>query len=177
MPQPNYRSLVAGGFFSNKPNELRVPRAIRTNNPGALNISAWQSTFPGYVGVTPADAAGNVTTIYVTPENGVGAWHYLLTHRYGYGENGRMMVGQLARRYAGVDSDSSPAVTSYVAGWRRWSNNRLSRNSTIRLSNDEDVLVLARAMYSHEAGRPTPLLDDQVVHGVRLKRSGQLPRQ
>ena len=91
----NFRSLVPGGFFSSDPDDLSAKRSIRTNNPGALNISTWQKQFPGYVGVTQADAAGNVTTIYVTPENGVGAWYYLLTDRYQFGDGGSLTLKEL----------------------------------------------------------------------------------
>ena len=97
---------------------MSVKRSIRTNNPGALNISNWQKTFPGYAGKTPPDGAGNVTTIYVTPEHGVAAWYHLLTDRYGYGEDGSFVLLKLARKYAGVNSDDAPAVKSYIKGWR-----------------------------------------------------------
>ena len=64
-----YGSLVPGGFFSADPEDMHVPRSVRTNNPGALNISAWQKERRGFVGVTPPDSAGNKTTIYRTPEH------------------------------------------------------------------------------------------------------------
>ena len=84
--------------------------------------------FPGFVGVTQPDQAGNVTTIYVTPENGTAAWYNLITDRYGYGENGSFKLSELAMKYAGVSSPADPAVTSYVKGWRRWSGNQLDKD-------------------------------------------------
>lgn len=58
---------LVNGWFSATPDDTGISRAIRTNNPGALNMSAaWQRMRPGFVGQTPADAAGNVTTIYQT---------------------------------------------------------------------------------------------------------------
>ena len=48
-----FDTLTSGGFFSHDPDDLGVKRSIRTNNPGALNFSAWQKSLPGYVAVTP----------------------------------------------------------------------------------------------------------------------------
>jgi hypothetical protein len=67
-----FGTLVKDGWFSATPDDTGISRAIRTNNPGALNMSAaWQRMRPGFVGQIPADAAGNVTTIYQTPEQGI----------------------------------------------------------------------------------------------------------
>jgi hypothetical protein len=172
---PNFRSLTPNGFFSSTPNDTSIKRSIRTNNPGALNISNWQKNFPGYVGVTQPDHAGNVTAIYVTPEHGVAAWYNLLTDRYGYGETGSVTLVNLARKYAGASSTTAPAVTAYVRGWRRCSNNVLNANSVTHLDDDAEVLLLARAMFCHEIGAPSPLHDDQIITGVSLKRAGDLP--
>src|SRR5262249_21735091 len=64
-----FDSLVPEGFFSHDPDDLSVRRSIRTNNPGALNYSAWQKNVRGYVGITPPDNSPNHnrTTIYRTP--------------------------------------------------------------------------------------------------------------
>lgn len=172
---PNYRSLTPGGFFSSDPNDLSVKRSIRTNNPGALNISAWQRTFPGFAATTQPDAAGNVTAIYVTPEHGIAAWHHLLTDRYGYGANGTLVVKDLARRYAGVASETDPAVRTYLVGWKRWSGNALEPTTSLRLNDDADMVKLAMGMFGHEIGRATPLKEDQVTTALTLKRSGTLP--
>jgi hypothetical protein len=172
---PNYRSLTPNGYFSSNPGDLSVKRSIRTNNPGALNISNWQKNFPGYVGVTQPDSAGNVTTIYVTPEHGTAAWYNLLTDRYGYGENGSFALANLAKKYAGVSSTDNPAVAAYVKGWRKWSGNVLNKDSVTHLNVNDEVLLLARAMFGHEIGGASPLHDDQIITGVSLKRAGELP--
>ncbi|QDZ07270.1 hypothetical protein FPZ24_07085 [Sphingomonas panacisoli] len=170
---PNYRSLT-GGFFSKDPYDLKQRRSIRTNNPGALNVTGWQRVFPGFVGVTAPDHAENVTSIYVTPEHGVGAWHYLMTGRYGYGEQGKVELQDLARRYAGVASASDPAAQSYVKGWTKWASS-LTATSVLDLSDDADMLNLAHGMFGHEAGQKTPLKDDQILTALKMKRTGTLP--
>ncbi|MBX9883387.1 MAG: hypothetical protein K2X68_00270 [Novosphingobium sp.] len=172
---PNYRSLTANGWFSSNPYDLSVPRSIRTNNPGALNVTPWQRAFPGFVGETAPDHAKNVTSIYVTPENGIGAWHYLLTDRYKYGADGAFTLPQLAKRYAGVDDEKDKRVKSYVAGWTKWSPS-LSATASLALGNDQDMLLLARGMFCHEAGRQSPISDEQIVTALALKRSGKLPK-
>ena len=172
----NYRSLTQGGAFSADPFDLSVKRSIRTNNPGALNISAWQKNFPGFAGITQPDNAGNRTTIYVTPEHGIGAWHFLLTDRYGFGAAGKLVLEDLARRYAGVPSTAHPAVKGYVAGWRKWSGNVLTATSTLALDDDQDMLALARGMFGHEIGGTSPLTDPQIINGLKLKRTAALPK-
>jgi hypothetical protein len=110
-----FGTLVKDGWFSATPG-----CAIRTNNPGALNISTWQRSRPGFVGQTPADAAGNVTAIYLTPEQGVAAWYFLLFNRYGFGKTGQFDLAALARKYAG--QSATPAeVRAYINGWSKWS--------------------------------------------------------
>lgn len=171
---PNYRSLTENGFFSSAPFDLSVPRAIRTNNPGALNVTKWQRAFPGFAGVTAPDSKGNVTSIYVTPEHGIGAWHHLFTDRYGFGEQGRFNLTTLAGRYAGIEDLDHPAVRAYVAGWRRFAP-ALANLDELHLDNDEHMVSLAKGMFGHEAGRTSPLHDSQVVEGLRLKRADKLP--
>lgn len=172
---PNYRSLTTGGFYSDDPFDLGVKRAIRTNNPGALNIRPWQKAFPGFVGETQPDHAGNRTTIYVTPEHGIAAWYHLLTNRYGYGQTGRPTLVEIAKRYAGVPTDNHPAVRSYLKGWKRWSGGTLNPSSQIDLASDPDVVQLAQGMFGHEIGDPSPLKVAQIKKALQLKRSGTLP--
>ncbi len=171
-----FNSLYPGGFYSADPDDLSVRRSIRTNNPGALNITAWQKEFRGYVGFTQADHAGNKTTIYRTPEHGVGAWLHLLVARYNYGLDGEIRLGELARRYAGVDDEENSAVRSYIAGWKRHSGRNFTRATMIRIGNDEDLLALALGMFGHEIGDPTPLEKDQIKLGFKLYKEGHLPQ-
>lgn len=170
-----FSSLYPGGFFSSDPDDTHVKRAIRTNNPGALNITQWQKEFPGFVGQTFADSAGNKTTVYRTPEHGVGAWLHLLTNRYRYGDNGVVRVGTLAKRYAGASSEDDNSVKAYLTGWKKHSDGNLVADSKVALYKNPEVLVLAKAMFCHEIGGQTPLSDKQIVFAVDLKRSGKLP--
>ncbi|MDB5693034.1 MAG: hypothetical protein JWO81_2097 [Alphaproteobacteria bacterium] len=175
-PSPPYASLVPGGFFSHDPFDLTVRRAIRTNNPGALNISPWQRAYAGFKDVTKPDSAGNVTTIYRTPEHGVGAWLHLFTVRYGFGPGGSPTLQELALKYSGETDPAAAAVRTYIAGWAAASGGTLNAASTIRLDQDHDVLPLARAMFHHEAGKPSPLSDAQILFGLDGERAGTLPK-
>lgn len=170
-----YASLVPGGFFSADPWDLSVPRAIRTNNPGALNFLPWQQQRPGYVGKSQPDGSANqnVTTIYRTPEHGVASWFRLLTVGYKFGSTGSFSLKALAARYAGASA--GPVVDNYVKGWVAHSKGGLSATSMIDAGDDAAMLVLARAMFNHEAGQESPLHDDQILYAMARERAGNLP--
>jgi peptidoglycan hydrolase-like protein with peptidoglycan-binding domain len=171
-----FDSLVPGGFFSHDPDDLRVKRSIRTNNPGALNFSGWQKGVPGYVSVTPPDNSRNRnrTTIYRTPEHGVAAWFVLLSKRYGFGDSGRFTLEQLARKYAGSGASSSD-VNAYIKGWSKASGDTLNANSVFKLSETAQMLSLGKAMFHHEIGRPSPLEDDQIRFGIDKQPDDEMP--
>jgi hypothetical protein len=176
LPAPagvSYGSLVPGGFFSSDPYNQSVARSIRTNDPGALNYSKWQSMRKGFAGVTQADNAGNVTTIYRTPEHGVAAWYHLLTQIYGFGALPTFTLMALAQRYAGAPSGS--AVNSYLAGWTHWSNGAITQTSSFNANDSSQMLVLAKAMFSHEAGQNTPVQDQQITFAIQNEQAGTLP--
>lgn len=175
LAAPNFRSLVKNGFFSATPYDLSVPRSIRTNNPGALNISKWQKTFPGFAGTTQPDHAGNVTAIYVTPEHGVAAWHFLMTDRYGYGDHGKFSLIDLALKYSGLHDPHAATVQEYVKGWKAFAHGALDAVAQLQLDDDANMIALARGMFGHEAGKKSPVRDDQVVEALRLKRANLLP--
>jgi hypothetical protein len=42
-----FTALVNGGFYSSEPDNLKILRGIRSNNPGAINNSDWQRIRPG----------------------------------------------------------------------------------------------------------------------------------
>lgn len=159
-----FGSFVQDGFYSADPSDVRVPRSIRTNNPGALNAADWQTTRPGYVGVTPPDtsSARNVTTTFRTPEHGVAAWYHLLKNVYGLDH---VTLADLARHYAGPHA-SDEDVEAYVAGWLRWARGSVGRDESLGISDIPKVIELAKAMFAHEAGRPTPLLEEQIKYGI-----------
>lgn len=173
--QTAFGSLVAGGFFSADPTDMSVPRSIRCNNPGALNFSDWQAARPGFAGQSQPDGSSNhnITAVYFTPEHGVGSWFHLLDDRYGLGAGGSFSIQTLARRYAGADSGS--LFESLISGWVALSRGTLTRNSVIDITDDDAMLGLAKAMFHNEAGRPTPLHDDQIMFALRHERAGTLP--
>ena len=170
-----FGALVPGGFFSDDPNDLKVPRSIRSNNPGALNYSNWQASRPGYVGKTQPDGSAdhNVTTIYRTPEHGAASWFHLLSAIYGFGAAGSFTLKALAAHYAGQASGS--AVDAYVKGWTAASKGGLTAASSIDAGDDAQMLVLGKAMFAHEAGRPSPVHDDQILYAIAHERKGDMP--
>jgi uncharacterized protein (TIGR02594 family) len=158
---PNYRSLV-GGFFSSRPDDMTMKRSIRTNNPLALNISAWQKSFPGYVGWTIPDNSPNAnkTTIYETPENGFAAWYNLMRIYHAGGYN---TVEKVIDHYGGGQDYSG-----YLAFVKQHTN--FTNETPLQLDNDTMLLQLAKAMARHEAGVAIPWSDQQILHGIRLGR-------
>jgi hypothetical protein len=170
-----FTALVDGGFYSSTPDNLRILRAIRSNNPGALNDSTWQHARPGYVCNTIADRSGNKTAIYSSPEYGVASWHTLLADHYKFQQSGgSFTIDQLAHAYAGQNAAQS-AINSYVGGWCRLADTPLSPQSTIHLSNDDEMLNLARAMFKHESFAIVKISNDQILLGIRGQRSNTLP--
>lgn len=160
----NYRSLV-GGYFSKTPDDLRIRRSIRTNNPLALNISDWQKSFPGYVGYTQADnsANANKTTIYETPENGFASWYQLMTI---YNKGGHNTVAKIIDRYGGGQDYSG-----YLAFVLKHEPT-LKGETRLNLHDDVMLLRLAKVMARHEAGAdvPFPWSDQQILYGIKLGR-------
>jgi hypothetical protein len=167
-----FGSLVPGGFFSNP--DSGESRSIRTNNPGALNFTSWQAARNGFVGKSLPDnsPSRNVTTIYRTPEHGIASWFHLLTVKYGFGDR-LFALRTLAQRYAG--SGNPAAVENYLKNWVALSNSELTPGSTLRMSDDAAVLSLAKAMFHLEAGKPTPVHDNQILFAIAQERAGTLP--
>jgi len=141
-----------------------IPRSIRTNNPGAMNIAKWQRDFPGFVGTTKDDGKGNVTSAWETPEHGVAAWKHLIDVVYGAG--GRpMTVSQIADRYAGGDG------SKYVAAWTK--SGELSPDTVIDPENNEQMLALAKGSFGFESGRGQHLSDEQILAGLNMDQQGE----
>jgi hypothetical protein len=157
---PNYRSLVPGGFFSSNPFDRTVPVSIRCNNPGAINGAIWEQRYPGYVD-TVETTPGNKTTIFEAPEYGVAVWWELLRR---YAASGLTTVGDIINQYGGGQDYSNYITfvehkTGFQAGHR------------ISLDDDATLSAFGKAMFQYEAGRPTPLNDNQIVFGLRLARA------
>lgn len=161
---------LSDGWFSAAPNDTSVNRAIRTNNPGAMNITSWQKKRRGYAGYTDPDSSGNVTTVYQTPEHGVSAWYHLISDVYGFGEVGQFDITAIARKYAGSTAPDA-AVKTYIDGWSHWSGGKLKSNSIIHLQSNDELLRFAKALFAHEASAETPLSDAQIVFGFDSERN------
>jgi hypothetical protein len=169
-----FESLVPGGFFSSDPEDLKVPRSIRTNNAGALDYSVWQKRRLGYVGVTQPDNSPNrnITTIYRTPEHGVAAWYYLISRLYNF-PGGSFSLEDLARHYAGGNDPAT--IQDYIVGWTRWLDSSFPANGRIAVGDTKTMAALGKAMFSHEAGKATPLHDNQISFGIENEKAGTLP--
>jgi hypothetical protein len=155
-----YRSLVSGGFFSSNPFDRTVPTSVRCNNPGAINGAAWEKKFPGYVD-TVETTPGNKTTIFEAPEYGVAVWWELLRR---YAAAGVTTVGGIIEKYGGGQDYSA-----YV----RFVTKQTGYAARKQVPLDDDVVLLAfgKAMFRYEAGRATPLMDEQILYGLKLGRA------
>jgi len=169
-----FTSFVTGGFFSSNPDDLSVRRSIRTNNPGALNISAWQKKRLGFAGITGDDGKGNRTTVYSAPEYGIAAWYHLLAGVYGFAKTGAFTIADLARKYAGAGAAQS-TIDNYVATWCKFSDLPLNRNSVVQLNDDNQLLNLGCAMYRNESGVKIPWSNAQILFGIQHERNATLP--
>jgi len=175
FPGVLFTALVSGGFFSSEPDNLKVLRAIRTNNPGAINDTTWQHVLPGYVDKTIADSAGNRTAIYSAPEYGVAAWYILLADRYKFKDaGGAFTILQLAHNYAGSQAPQS-AIDAYVTDWCRLADKPLTPQSTIRLDDDDQMLNLARGVFKHESRSIVKINNDQILFGIQRQRANTMP--
>ncbi|HEX4557257.1 MAG TPA: hypothetical protein VH249_24930 [Xanthobacteraceae bacterium] len=170
-----FTALVGGGFFSSEPDNLKILRAIRTNNPGAINDTVWQHARPGYVTKSIKDSVGNETAIYSSPEYGVASWYTLLADHYKYKDaGGAFTLSQLAHNYAGRDAPQS-AIDSYITDWTRLAESPLTPQSTIHLADDSAMLNLALAVFKHESRSIVKINSDQILFGIRKQRTNTLP--
>jgi putative peptidoglycan binding protein len=156
----SYRSLVEGGFYSSNPFDRTVPVSIRCNNPGAINGAAWEKRYPGYVD-TVETTPGNKTTIFEAPEYGVAVWWELLRRYAGVDAT---TVGEIIDKYGGGQDYS--AYISFVARETGY-----SARKKVALDDDEVLLAFGKAMFHYEAGRATPLKDEQILYGLKLGRA------
>jgi hypothetical protein len=166
---PNYRSLVAGGYYSDGRAQdekgHKVPVSVRSNNPGAINGAAWERSYPGYVTDYLYDGHNN-TTIFETPEHGTAAWFELMRK---YRAMGHTTLGDIIWTYGGGQANYH-AYAGTVSSWTG-----LPPNYTIQLdgSDDENLLKFAKAMFRYESGLwPLPWSDEQIRYGIAMGRNG-----
>lgn len=170
----NFRSLTEfGNFFSGQPDaeysssNALTRRALRTNNPGAINISKWQrDSMKGYVGTTLPGPDGNVTAVYETPEQGIAAWGFLIRKIYFNGKKEKITVGEIVDKYRGTNSRAP-----YIDGYKKYSNGKLDEDYEIDLYDNAELAQLAIAAFSHELGFWYPLTDKQLLAGFAITDS------
>ena len=156
----SYRSLIPGGYFSSTPFDRSLPVSIRCNNPGAINGAAWERSYPGYVD-TVETTPGNKTTIFEAPEFGVAVWWELLRR---YAVANVTTIGGIINRYGG-GQDYAPYLNFVV------NQTGFTARKKVPLDDDSVLLAFGKAMFRYEAGRPTPLKDEQILYGLRLGRA------
>src|SRR5262249_42386997 len=137
------------------------PVTVRMNNPGAINGASYETAYPGYVG-TIETTPGNKSTIFETPEYGVGAWWKLL--QIYRAQHSTTTVGGIINRYGG-GQDYSAYIAFVVKA------TGFTPDTVIDINNDQQVLTFGRAMFRYEAGRPPPWSDDQILYGIRGGRA------
>ncbi len=155
-----YRSLVPGGFYSSNPFDRTIPVSIRCNNPGAINGAPWERNYPGYVD-TVETTPGNKTTIFEAPEYGVAVWWELLRR---YAAAGATTVGSIVNKYGGGQDYSA-----YIGFVTRKTG--FAARTKVPLDDDDILSAFGKAMFHYEAGRPTPLKDEQILYGLQLGRA------
>ncbi len=166
-----FRSLIGiGNFFSGQPDadysssNTLTRRALRTNNPGAINISKWQrDSMRGYVGCTLPDRYGNQTAVYETPEHGVAAWGFLLRKIYFKGKKDKVTIGAIVDKYRGGNPRDP-----YIEGYKEYSYGKLVEDYEVDLYDNRELARLAIAAYSHEFGSWYPLTDEQLLAGFSI---------
>ena len=127
---------------------------------GAINGAAWEKKYPGYVD-TVETTPGNKTTIFEAPEYGVAVWWELLRR---YAAEGAKTVGEIINTYGGGQDYSAyigfvTRKTGYTA------------KKSVALDDDEVLLAFGKAMFHYEAGRATPLKDEQILYGLKVGRA------
>jgi hypothetical protein len=160
FPMPDYRSLVAGGFFSGDPTDRTFPVSIRTNNPGAVNVASWVREYPGFVD-SRVTTPGNATVVFEAPEYGVAAWWQLLhNYRRALGP-AEFSLRNAIFRYCGRGRvREAVEYTAFVCAKASVNGNML-----IDLADHNGLLPIAKAFFWYEAGRRTPLSDEQILYG------------
>ncbi|MDW6024848.1 murein L,D-transpeptidase catalytic domain family protein [Mesorhizobium sp. BAC0120] len=91
---------------------------------------------------------------------------------YGFSAAGNFTVYQLANRYSGGNEG---ATQVYIQAWRNWSGNQLDRDTVVHLNDTGEMLILAKAMFAHEAGQISPVRDNQIMYAIEAERAGSLP--
>ena len=138
-----------------------MPTAIRTNNPGALNTTPHVASLHGYVSARETSPATR-PAIFYTPEHGTVAYWDLLKR---YRAAGAKTISQIINRYGGRQDYSQ-----YLQFVLKTTGLPASYEIKIDGSDDASLLRFAKAMFRYEAGRKTPLSDEQINYGFWLGR-------
>jgi hypothetical protein len=172
-----FESLTGGPYSSNPGGPEEPP--IRTNNPAWLTDAPWHASRPGYVGVRPQEQTDpkTGTVIYRTPEHGIAAWYYLLADHLEFEKQGGFVsVKVLAYEYDRGNWAGSATTGDYLNGWKK----RLPEpgKDSYSLSDDKEMLILAKAMFGHERDGDdqwTKAQEAQILFAIQRQRAGTMP--
>lgn len=167
-----YRALVDGGYYSDNPSDVSIRRSIRTNNPGALNTALWVQSYPGFV-AEQNDSAGNNTAVFEAPEYGVAAW-WTLMDRYRRRYNPQNFhLKNVLTRYSGGNAETAANYIAFVSA-----KSGIGSKVPLDIYDDFAMNKIAKAFFHYEAGKPTPLSDEQIAFGIQIgKNGGDIPTE
>jgi len=153
VPRPEDDSV----YFGNKD----YPRNLRNNNP--LNIEATVGNRTKWKGEVEPDGR---YARYETPEHGIRAGLYLLRKAY-FTRHKLQTVHSIIHRWAPLGDNSDASVANYIAHCCNALD--VTPKDSLRIDkDDEQLLVLYKAMAEFEGGTPLPYTDDTFYKAIKL---------
>jgi hypothetical protein len=177
------RERPFGGVIAQGPDgstDTNLSISFRTKNYGAITPETEPASWPSYIvdwpdlrrDVAIRDKFHHIVPAFSSDEAGIGLWWYWMVKRGGFGPNGSVSFEQIAKKYAGTDDATSPAVTAYVVDYTGLSSGAFGRavdkNESLHLGDLETRWNLARTMFQHESGKPVPFDRPIFEKGIAL---------
>lgn len=150
--KPDYGHFEWGG--TERSGHSRIPASIRFNNPGAQYPADWAKAFgmDGYAVI----GGGHLIARFPDPVAGAAANMFLLNKSYV-----GMTIGAAGTKWTGSNGSGVPGYDP-------------ARTLTHEMLNDRSfVIPFMKAIAEREAGRKSPLTDDQWVRAFNAYRAGK----